>query len=188
MKKFLLITLFFCLSLSARAFELNGVQLEDTVHMGNSNLLLNGAGVRDRYFFDLYVVALYLSAKKSSLEEVLADAKEKRIALYMLRGMRAEDMLFRINRGIENNLTDEELRALKGDLQELGSIFHQMQEMEAGDILLLDYQPAIGTQITVDGVLRGTIPGRRLYSALLKIWLGGQPAQHELKLKLLGGL
>jgi len=134
MKKLLLIALFFCLSLSARAFELNGVQLEDSVHLGNSNLLLNGAGVREKYFFDLYVVALYLSAKKSSLEEVLADAKEQRIELYMLRGMKAEDMLFRINRGIENNLTDEELRALKGELQELESIFHQMHEMKAGDI------------------------------------------------------
>jgi len=59
--------------------------------------------------------------------------------------------------------------------------------LQAGDVILLDYQPAIGTQLTLNGTLRGTIPGRQLYTALLKIWLGEQPAQDDLKLKLLGG-
>jgi hypothetical protein len=187
MKRLLLVALLFCLSLTARAVEVGGVVLEDSAHLGNSNLLLNGAGVRSKYFFDLYTVALYLSAKKNSAAAVLADAKEKRIELYMLRGIRTEDMLYRFRSSIENNHTDEELHAMKDELHEFENVFHQMLEVQAGDVILLDYQPAIGTQLTLNGTLRGTIPGRQLYTALLKIWLGEQPAQDDLKLKLLGG-
>ncbi len=188
MKKILLIVLLCCLTPLAQAIEMYGVQLDDTVHLGNSNLQLNGAGIRSKYFFDLYVTALYLSAKKSSAEEVLVDAKEKRIALYMLRGMRAEDLLYRFNTGIEKNCTDEEVHAMKDELHAFEIIFHQMVDVKKNDVLLLDYLPAAGTQIVVNGTVRGTIAGRQLYSALLKIWLGPRPAQDDLKLKLLGGL
>ncbi len=184
--KSLFLTVLLCMSVSAQAFELNGVQLEDVVHLGNSNLVLNGAGVRSKYFFDLYVAALYLGAKKNSTEEVLADAKEKRIELYLLHGIRAEDMSYRVRSGIENNQTNEELKAIEAELNQLGGIFNQMGTMKAGDVILLDYQPAAGTQISLNGTLRGTIPGRRLYSALLKSWLGEKPVEDDLKLKLLG--
>jgi len=51
MKRLLLVALLFCLSSTALAVEVGGVVLEDSAHLGNSNLLLNGAGVRSKVFF-----------------------------------------------------------------------------------------------------------------------------------------
>lgn len=187
MRKILLIVFLFCLSSSIRAAELNGVTLADTVHLGSSNLVLNGAGVRSKFIFDLYVTALYLSAKQTSATAVLADPREKRIALYLLDEISSENLLYAFNKAIERNHTDEALRAMKDELHEFDLIGHKMGWLKKGDVILMDYQPAIGTQITVNGSVRGTIAGSAFNNALLKIWLGEKPAQDDLKLKLLGG-
>ena len=185
MKKLLMLLL--CLSFTAQAVELEGVRLEDNVHLGSSNLVLNGVGVRSRFIFDIYVAALYLGAKKSSADEVLADAGEKRLALYLLRDISGENLLYAFKRGFENNHTYDELMVMKLAMHNFELIFHKMGKLKEGDIILMDYQRDVGTQVKLNGVLRGTSPGAEFNTALLQIWLGGKPAQEALKLKLLGG-
>lgn len=187
MKRFLLAAVLLGLGLVAQAVELDGVKLDDSVHLGSRNLLLNGAGVRSKYIFDLYVAALYLDGRKNSAEAVLADTGEKRIALYVLREIQAEELLYGIRTGMEKNNTDEDMQKMKDALHDFEVVFRRMGRVSGGDVILLDYQPDTGTLITVNGSDRGTIPGRRFYNALLKVWLGEKPAQDELKLKLLGG-
>lgn len=181
---------FFCLfffGMTAQAVEMGGVVLPDSVHLGNHNLVLNGVGVRSKYIFDLYVVALYLSARKTSTSAVLADTNEKRIAIHLLREIRSEDLLYGLQTGLENNNTDEALQAMKDAMHDFKAVFNQMGIMEKGDVIWLDYLPGKGTRVTVNGVMRGNIPSDEFNGALLKIWLGEKPAQKDLKLKLLGG-
>jgi long-chain acyl-CoA synthetase len=186
LKKILIAGLFFLCS-SVQAIEINGVKLDPVVHLGNSNLILNGAGVRTKWIFDLYVAALYTAGKKSSAEAVLADAAEKRIALHILSNIGAENLLYVFNKAIENNQSEVELQAMEKTLHEFGNILRKMNRVSKGDVILFDYQPGIGTQISVNGSLRGTIPGPVFAQAWLKIWLGEYPVQQDVKLKLLGG-
>lgn len=187
MKKILTMILLFCLTPVVYAAELSGVHLPDSVHLGKSNLVLNGAGVRSKFIFDLYVAALYLNVKKTTSMAVMSDPGEKRIALHLLDDISAESMLYALQKAIEKNHTDEELRAMKIELRDFDIIGHRLGRLREGDVVLLDYQLGTGTQITVNGAVRGTIPGAVFYKALLKIWLGDKPAQEDLKLKLLGG-
>jgi len=187
MRKILLIAFLMCLSLTVHAVELDGVKLADSVHPGNSNLVLNGAGVRSKFIFDLYVAALYLGEKKTSAAAVLNDAGEKRIALHLLHDISADHLLSSFKKAIENNHTSEELKALQASLTQFEQVFNKVGEAKKGDIITLDYQPASGTLVAVNGVVQGTIPGAAFNTALLKVWLGEKPAQADLKLKLLGG-
>ena len=51
----------------------------------------------------------------------------------------------------------------------------------------LDWVPAAGTQVTVDGKATGApIAGEDFYRALLRVWLGDNPVQADLKKALLG--
>jgi hypothetical protein len=186
-RRFLLPVLLCCLSLSAQALELGGVVVSDSAHLGRSNLLLNGAGVRSKFVFDLYVASLYLSAKKNSAAEVITDEGEKRISLQILREINAEDLVSSLDKAIVRNQTDEELAAIKVEQHEFRSIFSKLVHVKKGDSILLDYLPATGTQVSVNGAPQGSIPGAAFYTALLKIWLGEKPADETLKLKLLGG-
>jgi len=58
---------------------------------------------------------------------------------------------------------------------------------KSGDLILLDYLPGTGTRVTVRGEDKGTIPGEEFNRALLRIWLGNQPADASLKRAMLGG-
>ncbi|MDD4928241.1 MAG: chalcone isomerase family protein [Gallionella sp.] len=176
----------FCLSSAAQAVEVGGVTLADSIHPGNRSLLLNGAGVRSKLVFDLYVAALYLEAKKTSAAAVLNDAGEKRIALHLMRAIEAEDLLQAFNKAIVKNHTNEEVLAMKPALHEFEMIFNQAGKLKKGDVVAFDYRHDKGTGVAINGVEQGVMVGASFYAALLKIWLGDQPAQADLKLKLLG--
>lgn len=188
MKKKLLCAILLFLSYTTQAVEIDGVVLPDVVHLGNSNLVLNGAGVRSKFIFDLYVTALYLGTKKNMATAVLADPGEKRIAMYFLDDISAANLLYSFDEGIRDNHTPAEMAAIKEELHKFDVICHRMVRLKAGDVIFFDYQIGTGTQVWVNGGLRGTIAGNTFYSMLLKIWLGEKPAQQDLKLKLLGGI
>lgn len=187
MWKLWLSALLLCLCANARAVELAGVKLADNAHVGSRDLQLNGAGVRSRFFFDLYIAALYLPAKSSSLAAVLADSGEKRIALHLLVGISADHLHSALKNAIAANHTPAELGALEAPLREFAAIFHAIGEINKGDVVTLDYLPGSGTQVGVNGVAKGTVGGAPFYAALLKVWLGDRPAQTDLRQKLLGG-
>lgn len=185
MKKLFWILFLCCLSGVTQALEVGGAILDDTAHLGNSNLVLNGAGVRSKFIFDVYAIGLYLNGKKTSTQAVFADPGEKRITLQLLRDVNSEELLFAFQKAIEKNHSDEEMRAMKEPLHDFEALFHIMR-LRKGDTIYLDYQRGLGTQVRLNGSERGNIAGAQFYTALLKIWLGDQPAQDDLKLKLLG--
>lgn len=185
MRKILFLML--CASLNAGAVEVGGVTVNDTVHMGSRDLLLNGAGVRSKFIFDLYVVSLYLTGKKSDATGVFADPGEKRISLQILTDINAEDLIYNFDKAIEKNSSADELAAIRTEQHEFGIAFHKLGRVKPGDFILMDYVPGVGTQVTINGALRSSIKGAAFYNALLKIWLGEKPADEDLKRKLLGG-
>ena len=186
MKKILLLICCLLLSWSASALELDGVKLADSVHLGSRDLILNGAGVRNKFFLDLYIAALYIPEKKTSAAAVLSDPNEKRMALHLLRDISADRLLSAFNKAITANHSDAELAALEASLKEFSAIFAKMGEVKKGEVVTLDYYPASGTMVSVNGAPKGTVAGAAFNTALMKVWLGDKPAQDDLKLKLLG--
>lgn len=184
--KFLFLVLL-CLSWNVQAVSVGGVTVDDSIHLGSRNLVLNGAGMHYKFIFDWYVVSLYLGDRKNTAAAVLADQNEKRIALYMQRDISAGELIYTFIKAIEKNHTDEELKVMKDELHIFEVIFYNTGKIKEGGVILFDYQRGLGTRVSVEGVVRGIIPGAVFNSALLKIWLGEKPADKKLKLKLLGG-
>jgi len=174
---------------SAFAAEVEGVKLADKLRVSDAGpeLILNGAGVRTRVFFKVYVGALYLQKKENATDAVLADAGPKRIAMHMLRDLTAEQLFSALNDGLKNNHTPEQLAKLGPQLKQLEDVFNAVKAAKNGDVILLDYLPGAGTRVIVRGDDRGTIPGEEFNRALLRIWLGNQPADASLKKAMLGG-
>ena len=171
----------------AFAAEVEGVKLADNVQLGKSDLTLNGAGVRTRFIFKVYVGALYLQSKAGTTENVLRDAGAKRIAMHMLRDLDAEQLFTALNDGLTKNHTPGELARLEPQVKQLEGIFNAVKAAKKDDVILLDYLPGAGTRVTVRGEDKGTIAGEDFNRALLRIWLGDQPADAGLKKAMLGG-
>ena len=188
MKKFFLATLLFNLYVYAQAAELAGVKLTDSVHVGSRDLQLNGAGVRSRFFFDLYIAALYLPGKSASFAAVLADGGAKRIALHVVAGeSEAERFLHGFRNGIEKNQGEQELAALRERMNAFDQLFGAVKTFKKGDVIAFDWLPGSGTHISLNGAELGRIAGEDFYRALLSIWIGEKPVSGDLKKGLLGG-
>ncbi|MBI4807983.1 MAG: chalcone isomerase family protein [Nitrosomonadales bacterium] len=187
MKKTILLVCGLLLSWNVNALEVAGVKLADTAQVGSTSLQLNGAGIRTKLFFKIYVGALYLPQKQTLAEAIIADEREHRVALHIVRDLSSEKLLNAFNEAIEANHTKDELTALDAQLKQMAQIFNAVKEVKPGDVITLDYLPASGTQIGVNGTARGTIAGAAFNRALLKIWLGNKPVQVDLKKEMLGG-
>ena len=185
MKRVLLLITCVILSWNASALEVEGITLPESVHLGSRDLVLNGAGVRVKYFFKIYVAALYLGEKTHVANVALSQPGEKRIALYVLHELTDEVMLQAFTHAMSENCTHAEMDALEPQLKELTAIFRAVGDVRKGDLVEINYIPDSGTQIVVNGVQKGKIAGAVFNRALLKAWLGDKPSQPSLKQQML---
>jgi hypothetical protein len=175
------------LAASATAAEVAGVKLDDVARVANQELKLNGAGVRYKAIFKVYVAALYLTEKKSTVPDVLAAPGPRRVTLVMLRDVGNEELGRGFMSGIQQNSDRAENAKLVMQLLKFGEIFASIPELKKGDVLTTDWIPGSGTIVHVNGKrVSEALPDIAFYNALLKIWLGEKPVDTKLKPLLLG--
>lgn len=176
--------LFLFSALEVSALEIAGVDVPQTVTVENNELVLNGAGIRKKFIIKVYVGSLYLSAKQSTVNAVLADPGPKRISMtFLYKKLSAEKLVNGWNEGFSKNSSAKEIKALQDRIDQFNSLFSPVRK---GDEIRLDYVPGVGTQVLLNNKLQGTVPGEDFSRALLKIWLGNKPADADLKDAMLG--
>ena len=168
----------------AVAAEVAGVRLDDKVSVGAQELVLNGAGVRTRVVFKVYVASLYLPQKATELAAVLAKSP-RRIQLNLLRTLSADQLVEALNEGLAENNTAAELAAVKSQVDALATIMKSFKEVKEKDVITLDFVDG-ATRIGLNGEAKGSIGGDAFNQALTKVWLGEKPVQADLKKSLLG--
>jgi hypothetical protein len=169
---------------SVEAREIAGVAVPDSVTIKNKVLVLNGAGIRKKLFVKVYVGALYLTVKRTTVGEILADRGAKRIVMsFLYKEVSAEKLVAGWNEGFDGNNTAAEVKELQDRIDQFNSFFITVRK---GDEIRLDYMPQEGTQVWINETLKGTVPGEDFSQALLKIWLGSKPADAGLKDAMLG--
>lgn len=188
LKQWLIFILLLGFSAVASAAEVEGVKLPDTLRLDGAGpeLVLNGAGVRTRLVFRVYVGALYVTKKSNNAAAIVADAGPKRIALHMLRELSADQLAGALEDGLKANHGADELVKLDARVKQLRAIFDALKVAKSGDVIHIDYTLAAGTRIAINGTAQGVIAGEDFHRALLRIWLGDKPADADLKRGLLG--
>jgi hypothetical protein len=185
MRKFLTVGIATLFAATAFAADVGGVKLGDKVAVGGQELVLNGAAIRTRAVFKVYVGSLYLPAKAGDLAGVLAKGP-RRIQMNLLRDLSADQLVDALNDGIKDNNTEAELAAIKAQQAQLTSIMKSFGEVKEGNVVTLDFVDG-ATLIGFNGAAKGSIPGEAFNRALTKIWLGDKPVQADLKKGMLGG-
>ncbi len=173
------------LSWAALAAEVNGVRLDDKASVGGKELVLNGAGVRTKVVFKVYVCSLYLPAKATDLAGVLA-ANPRRVQLNLLRDLSADDLAGALADGIKETSSAEQASAVKAQTDQLLSIMKSVGQAKTGEVVTMDFVGA-ETRISFNGQSKGTIAGEPFNAALMRIWLADKPVQADLRKAMLGG-
>jgi hypothetical protein len=183
------ITLLFCLFIinaPVAAKEIEGIIIPDTLALANSDssLVLNGAGIREKFFLDIYIGALYLPARTLDASAILSDTGPASVLMHILYGeVSKQKITDGWTDGLEANLSDEKMLALKPQLEKFNSLF---QDMHKGDRIRINYIPGTGTEVSINDEKRGVVEGNDFYRSLLRVWIGSDPVTRSLKQKMLG--
>lgn len=173
-------------ALPSMAAEVNGIKFDDSMTVGGKSLVLNGLGIRHKVV-KVYAVGLYLSEKKSDTAGVVALTTPKRFRIVSLREMTSEELGQAFLTGINKNLDKDEKSKYVSQLVKFGELFNEVEGGKKGDVILGDYIPGTGTVIHFNGKQLGQpLPDIGFFNAILRIWIGNNPADPTLKPLLLG--
>ena len=165
------------------AADVAGVRVPGTVTAEGKTLKLNGAGLRKKFLFKVYVAALYVETPSRDGAAVISSSEVKRMRLSVLRSLKGSQVSEAISEGFSRNSKDQMPR-LQDRLKKLEAMIPDVKE---GDDIAFTWVGDKGTEVTVRGTDRGTIEGRDFADALFSVWLGPNPVQEDLKKALLGG-
>jgi chalcone isomerase-like protein len=164
------------------AKDIDGHQIPDTVSQDGKNLSLIGAGIRNKWMFNVYVGALYAEKPTFNAANLIKSEQIKRMDLHMLRDVGKDKIVESIREGFEKQ-SKAQMPALQARLDQLAAA---VPDLKKGDVLSLTYVPEKG--VVVGGAAKETvIPGKDFADALFSVWLGPDPVDGDLKRKLLGG-
>ena len=173
----------------AATIDIAGVKVDDSVTIAGTKLHLNGAGIRYKGPFKVYVGELYTTKKVTSLEELLAAPGPKHMRLVMTRELEAGPFGKLLTRGMEDNNAKAEMSKLIPGLMKMSVLFTEYKSFVPGDTIDLDWIPGTGLVIAVKGkVTTEPFKEPEFYKALMGIWLGPEPAYWKLKANLLGDM
>ena len=166
----------------AEAKTVSGVELADNLTIAEQSLALNGAGVRSKFFMDLYVGSLYVATPATDLTAVLAQPTAV-VRLNITSGMITSDkMVDAINEGFES-ATDGNTASIDKNIEQFMALF--TEEVSKGDQFTFVTHKGAGVTSFKNGVEQATIEGEAFRQPLLKIWLGDDPAQKSLRKNML---
>ena len=184
-RKSIVFALTLCAATNVAALDVAGVHVADTASVRGTELVLNGAGLRKRAIFKVYVGSLYLPAKATSAQAALAQSP-RRIRLDVLRNLSADQLIDALAGGLRQNTTAAQFAALAVPTGELAAIMKSFGQAKEGSVVTLDFVDG-ATKIALNGAAKGSIAGDPFNRALTRIWLGDKPAQADLKKAMLGG-
>ncbi|AQW29333.1 chalcone isomerase family protein [Ralstonia syzygii subsp. celebesensis] len=169
------------------AVDIEGEHFDAAVRLAGHELPLNGTGLRSFFVIKGYVAGLYLPERAKNAAVILGMKGPKRLQIRPLRDVGADTFIHALNDGIHRNQTEAQVQKLADRLAQLEDAMRRIGATRRGDTINVDYTPQAGTVISVNGVMRGRpIPGEDFYQAVLRIFIGDDPVDRDLKNGLLG--
>lgn len=185
-KKLVLLSSFLLFSSYLQSAELEGVFVDDQITAENGEtLVLNGMGLREKFWVDVYVGSLYLTKKTESVADILSSQNAWRIQMdFVYEEVDKEKLVTAWREGFNMNQEKDVINAISERMDQFYGYFDQNAVEK--DQFILDYIPGKGTTVSKNKKVLGTIPGEDFKKALLEIWLGNFPADDGLKRGMLG--
>ena len=184
MKKISMITMMLFALFANAQLDVGGVKVPYTFKTDETTLVINGAGIREKYFLDMYVGTLYLKAKNADAQKIINTDEAMCIKLQIVSGMiTSEKMTKAVDEGFMKS-TNKNTTSIASKIKQFKDVFST--KINKGDVFDIVYETAKGVVVYKNGKASATISGLDFKKALFGIWLCNEPADEDLKSKMLG--
>lgn len=164
------------------AKEVDGINVPETLSIADTELSLNGAGMRTKAIFSVYVGALYLSKANQNAEEILAMDAPKAVSMHFVRDVTKDQLVDSFKEGFDANAKD----SISAQSDNINNLFAMLSDVKEADVLVFAYLPNKGTIFTKNGAVIGTIPEKEFSEMFFSCWLGPKPPTDSVKEAMLG--
>lgn len=150
-------------------------------------LYLRGASVRKVYgFVNTYVGLLYVGDKNIESEDIVEADIARRMEFHLISNrVTSRRFVNVIEEGLALNTTREQMEEIEPRVQKLFELFDY--KFVKGTVGFIEWVPSEQvSRIVINDTVRGTVPGKDLSDALLKIWIGDHPVSARFKDEVLG--
>ena len=183
-KQVSVILLIFTMVAIANAKEIAGINLPDVLETGQSKLVLNGAGVRTKFFIDLYVGGLYLEQESHDPKRIIEANEPMAIRLHIVSSKITSQKMEKATRQGFVKATGGNTAPIEAQIEKFISVFKE--EINENDIYDLIYVPGKGVEVYKNDGYKSLTKGLSFKQALFGIWLSDKPVQKRLKEEMLG--
>jgi len=166
------------------AMDTAGITMPPSIETGETQLLLNGAGVRTKWFMGLYVGGLYLNKRGRDPERIITADEPMAIRLHIISSLITSEKMEQATREGFENATGGDISPIKAQTEKFISVFRE--KINENDTYDLIYVPGKGVEVYKNQQLNCLIEGLAFKEALFGIWLCDKPAQRSLKQAMLG--
>lgn len=174
-------------AMPAYALTVGGTNFPDTATVDGKTLVLNGASMRQILIIKIYAAGLYLEKKAATAADVFAQTGPRRLQLVMQREVNSDEFGQLFITSMNKNSTKAEKSKVINQTSEFGEQFADKGVIYKGDVVWVDWIPGKGTLTSVNGKPIGSLlPDIAFNNAVLRIFLGDNPPQSNMKSALLG--
>lgn len=168
----------------ANAKMVANIDLPDQIQVSNQPLVLNGAGIRSKFFIDVYVAGIYLPSASQDATSIIAADEIQSIHLVIITSLITRDRLLEpMLAGVKKSAGDDYPK-YEPRVKALFDAFNI--EVKLGDTLDITWLPGQGTQVSHNGKALTVLPDHDFKKMLFGLWLSPNPAQESLKQAMLG--
>lgn len=185
MKNFMLAVMaVFSIAFANAQTQVGDATLPNQMTIEGTDLVLNGAGMREKVVFDLYAGGLYLQSKSSNASSIINADETMVIKLDIVSGLvSSKKMANAVDDGFEAS-TDDNIGPLADRIEKFKSFFSE--KIVKTNVFDIAYIKGEGSVVYKNGTKVGVVEGLDFKKALFGIWLGEDPADDDLKEGMLG--
>ncbi|HOX42788.1 MAG TPA: chalcone isomerase family protein [Myxococcota bacterium] len=181
---FLAVALISATALAAGVATVEGKTYQPTLSQEGKELKLLGAGLREKWFVDVYVMAAYSESGSCATADIVAKDEPKYLRMDLLRDVSAEKMADTIGGSFEEHMPANASEKLKAQRKTFEGYFKD--ECTEGTVLEFFYLPGTGTLMKQNGKQLGPVlDGFDFARVLWDIYFGKETCCEDMKIDIL---
>ena len=138
------------MALANAGTEVEGVQIQDTVILDGTKLVLNGAGFHKRGFIKSNVQAVYVMERRQTLEGLTKLGGPKRIHIHVLKDISGATISRYFLTDFKLTASEVEFKQMINEVSQIGNVYGALPKVIKGDVITIDWVPGKGIQATLN--------------------------------------